>query len=161
MLQDTKWAYSDEEPSGEFISPVEGLQYLQIKKVELNEETSEYILGLFSLTNSAYVNIRYWLDKADPETGTPVPNTTSRRTLISLKRALYGPEANGIPNPADIVGCAVLADVKMVPSKKDATKLFPRIYDYKAVPEEVAKNFGNPDQYSIPEENDGNGELEE
>lgn len=153
MLQDTAWAYSNEEPADEFTQPVAGLQYLQIKKASLNDSTSEYLLGLMSLTNNAYVNIRYWLDRADEESGSPVPNTSARRTLVSLKRALYGPEASGIPNPVDIVDCVVLADVKMVESKKEAGRFYPRIYDYKPVPEGVAKGFGNPDQYSTPDEN--------
>lgn len=152
MLNDTQWAFSDEKPADEYTKPVEGLQYLQIKKAEFNDDSSEYKLTLVSLTNNAFVNVRYWTDRVDSETGAPVPNTSARRTLISLKKALYGPDANGIPNPVDIIDCAVLADVKMSPSKTDPMKSFPRIYDYKPVPEEVAKNFGNPDQYSIPDE---------
>lgn len=166
MLEDTAWAYSNEEPSGEFTEPAEGLQYLQIKKAELDDSTSEYKLGLLSLTNSAYLNLRYWLDAVDQETGKPVPDPKNRRVLISLKKALYGPDAVGIPNPINIVGCVVLADVKLVAGKKDPSKKFPRIYDYKAVPEGVANDFGNPQQYSTPDvdggiEQDAGQEIEE
>lgn len=156
MLNETKWAYSNEEVEGDtYIQPVEGLQYLQINKAELDESTARYKLGLKSLSNNAYLNLSYWLDQVDQETGQPVPDPKSRRVLISLKRALYGPEAKGIPHPNDIIGCVVLAEVKMQPTKKDPSKVYPRIYDYKPVPEGVAKDFGNPDQYALPDTDDG------
>lgn len=150
-MKDTEWAYSNEEPNA-YAQPVEGLQYLQIKKAEWDEETSEYKLTLLSLTNNAFINLRYWLDQVDQESGQTVPDPKSRRVLISLKRALYGPEAKGIPNPVDIVDCVVLAEVKLQQSKKDAEKKYPRIYDYKPVSEDVAKSYGNPDQYATPED---------
>lgn len=152
MMKDTEWAFSNEEPTNEYTLPAEGLQYLQIKKAEWNEDTSEYKLTLLSLTNNAFVNLRYWLDRVDQETGQTVPDPKSRRVLISLKRALYGPDAKGIPNPVDIVDCVVMAEVKLQQSKQDPEKKYPRIYDYKAVPQEVAESYGNPDQYSIPSE---------
>jgi hypothetical protein len=151
MLNDTNWAFSNEEPTSEFTDPVEGLQYLIVKKAEYNDDTSQYMLTLESLTNNAYLNLRYWLMRVNKETGMPEPDAAQRRTLISLKKALYGPEAVGIPNPMDIVGCAVLAEVQLS-KPNDNGKRYPRIYNYKPVPEGVAKDFGNPEQYSLPEE---------
>lgn len=150
MLQDTAWKFSNEEPVDEYAQPEAGLQYLQIKKAEVSDDELHYTLGFISLTNNAYINIRYFLYATDQETGELIPDAKQRRTLISLKKALYGPESNGIPNPADIVGCVVMADVKMVPAKNNPEKAYPRIYGYKAVPGEVAATWGNPEQYALP-----------
>lgn len=151
MLNDTNWAFSNEEPTSEYIDPVEGLQYLVIKSAEYNDDTAQYTLRVESLTNNAFFPLRYWLMRVDEATNMPVPDASQRRTLISLKKALYGPEAVGIPNPMDIVGCAVLAEVKLSKPNKDG-KRYGRIYNFKPVPEGVAKDFGNPEQYSLPEE---------
>lgn len=148
MLQDTEWKYSNEEPANEYVDPEEGIQYLQIKKAEVSSDEMHYSLGLLSLSNNAYMNIRYFLYNTNDE-GELIPDAKQRRTLITLKKALYGPEANGIPNPADIVGCVVMAEVKLGKPTANGTR-YPRIYSYKAVPGEVAATWGNPEQYALP-----------
>lgn len=149
MLNETKWEYSTEEPSEEYIAPEEGVQFLVIRKAERDMNTNVYALYLSSLTNGAFFTVRYYLDAINKETGDVEPDAKQRRTLISLKRALYGPEAVGIPYPDDIIGCVVEADVKM--SKPNAEgKQYPRIYGFKAVPADIALEYGNPDQYMLP-----------
>ena len=149
MLNETKWEYSTEEPSEEYVAPVEGEQYLIIKKAERDKDTNQYVLFLSSLTNGAFFSIRYYLDSVNKETGEVEPDARQRRTLITLKRALYGPEAVGIPHPDDIVGCAVMAEVKM--SKPNAEgKQYARIYGFSAVPADIALEYGNPEQYMLP-----------
>lgn len=149
MLQDTEWKFSNEQAAeSEYAEPVEGPQYLQIKKAFVSDDEMHYSLGMVSLTNNAYINIRYFLYATNDE-GELVPDSKQRRTLITLKKALYGPEANGIPNPADIVGCVVMADVKLSKPTANGSR-FPRIYSYKAVPGEVAASWGNPEQYAAP-----------
>lgn len=154
-MQDTEWEYSNEVAEDEFIEATEGPQYLVIMKAEYSKDSSEYTLGLKSLTNNAYISLRYWLDKRNSDTGEIEPNSLNRRVLVSLKKALYGPDAVGIPNPSDIVGCAVEADVKLQESKTKPGNIYPRIYNYKAVPTSVAEGFGNPEQYSTPDTDGG------
>lgn len=149
-MQDTAWKFSNEEPANEYIQPVEGAQYLQIMKAEVSADEMHYILGLKSLTNEAYLNIRYFL-YATNDVGELIPDAKQRRTLVSLKKALYGPDAVGIPNPVDIVGAVVEADVKL--SKPNANgSVYPRIYNFKAVPQSIAEGFGVEGQYSVPDD---------
>ena len=150
-MQDTAWKFSNEEPASEYTQPVEGVQYLQITKAEVSDDELHYILGFKSLTNDAFINIRYFLFATNDE-GELIPDAKQRRTLVSLKKALYGPDAVGIPNPVDIVGAVVEADVKLSEAKNSPGKFYPRIYNYKPVPESIALGFGAEDQYCVPDE---------
>lgn len=153
-MQDTEWTYSNEVAAEEeYVNPVEGPQYLVINGASFDNDTSEYTLSLKSLTNDANIRLKYWLDRSNQETGEIEPDSKSRRVLVSLKKALYGADAIGIPNPVDITGCVVEADVKLkAPNAKGIR--YPAIYNYKAVPTSIAEAFGNPEQYSIPDEGD-------
>ena len=166
MLQDEEWPLSKEEPVDDFAKPEEGLQYLQITEASFDDDTDRYFLTMISLTNGATVKQTHFLSKVDPDTNTTVPDPRQRRTIISLKRALYGPDAVGVPNPKNIVTnppCVVLADVKMVESRTKPGSFFPRIYDYKPVTADIALEFGNPDQFMLPAESgeDTQQEFEE
>jgi len=149
-MQETEWKFSNEEPVEEFIQPVEGPQYLQIMKAEVSDDELHYTLGLKSLSNDAYLNVRYFLF-ATTDTGDLVPDAKQRRTLVSLKKALYGPDKVGIPNPVDIVGAVVEADVKLS-KPNDKGYVYPRIYNFKPVAQSIAEGFGLEGQYCIPDE---------
>lgn len=148
----TEWKYSNE-IAAEDIPVKEGPQYLQILNARHEEDSDVYTLFLKSLSNDAEFSVRYWLTSA--EDGIPVPNSRSRGTLISLGKALAGCPI-GIPNPVDIVGGVVQADVRMSkPTSSGGT--YPRIYQFAPVPTEIVLGFGSIDQYSIEEE-DGSAE---
>jgi len=169
MLQKTEWKYSNEKPvQNDFIEPVEGLQYAVIRKATHDEATDVYKIGLHSFQNGAYINLSYYLTTTNNE-GLDKPNDRNRGTMISLTKALYGPSEEGIPYPDDIIGCAVLVDVKKSVSKtkfrdvtvvnEDGTEVvtkqpmvFYNVYSFKPVPASVALQWGNPEQFMLPEE---------
>jgi len=156
-MQDTAWKFSDEEPVDEYVQPVEGPQYLQIVRAEVSDDEMYYTLVMKSLTNDAFVNLRYFL-YATNDAGELIPDAKQRRTLVSLKKALYGPTVAGIPNPVDIIGAVAEGDVKLSESKKSPGTFYPRVYNFKPVPESIAEGFGAEGQYSVP---DDEGALEE
>lgn len=143
VFKTTEWKYSNE-VAAEDIPVREGPQYLQILNARHEEDSDVYTLFLKSLTNDAEFSVRYWLTSA--EDGVPVPNSKARGTLISLGKALAGFPI-GIPNPMDIIGGVVQADVKM--SKPSNGNTYPRIYQFSPVPMEVALSFSSIEQYGL------------
>lgn len=144
----TNWQYSDVVDTTQ-IPVEEGLQYLFIKDAVFKEDADEYTITVQSLSNEAEFPLRYWITSRD-EGGAIIPNSKSRGTLISLGTALAG-EPIGLPNPVDIKGGVVQADVKMsAPSAKGVC--YPRVYYFQAVPEEIAQGFAAIEQYYITEE---------
>jgi len=152
-MQDTPWKFSNEEPVDEFIQPEEGPQYIQITKAEVSADELHYILRFKSLMNDASLSLRYFLF-ATNEDGELIPDSKQRRTLVSLKRAIYGPDAVGLPNPVDIVGSVVEADVKLS-KPNDKGYVYPRIYNYKPAPQSIVEAFGLEGQYCIPDDGEG------
>lgn len=146
----TEWKYSNE-IAAEDIPVKEGLQYLQILSARHEDDSDVYTLFLKSLTNDAEFSVRYWLTSA--EDGVPIPNARSRGTLISLGKALAGFPI-GIPNPVDIVGGVVQADVRMSkPTPSGGT--YPRIYQFSPVPIDIALGFSSIEQYGLEEDAEG------
>ena len=161
----------------QFIEPVEGPQYAVIRKASHDEDSDVYKLGLHSFQNNAYINLTYYLTTTNQD-GIDEPNARNRRTMISLTKALYGPDEDGIPYPDDIVGCAVLIDVKKSVSKtkfKDVVTVdeegnevttkqpyvFYNVYDFKPVYASVALQWGNPEQFMLPDPAEESAEFEE
>ena len=167
-LKKTEWQYAHEKPiADDFVEPVEGVQWAIIRKASRDEEKDVYKLTLLSKTNGAFINLSYYLTNMD-QNGNEEPNARNRRTLISLTKALYGPDEDGIPYPDDIIGCAVLVDVKKSVSKTkfrevtvtdengvEVTTTVPyvfwNVYDFKPVYASVALQWGNTEQYMIPD----------
>lgn len=147
-FQKTDWQYSDViDPTQ--IPVEEGAQYLLILDAIYNEESDEYTLSVKSLTNDAEFNLRYWLTTRD-QNGALLPNSKSRGTLVSLGVALAG-EPIGIPNPVDIKGGVVQANVTMgKPNAKGVQ--YPRVYTFQAVPEDIVLGFSAIDQYFLSDE---------
>lgn len=147
-FQRTEWQYSDVVDATQ-IPAEEGAQFLMILDAIYNDESDEYTLSVKSLSNEAEFNLRYWLTTRD-QNGALLPNSKSRGTLISLGVALAG-EPIGIPNPVDIRGGVVQANVSMgKPNAKGVQ--YPRVYAFQAVPEDIALGFATIDQYFIPSE---------
>jgi hypothetical protein len=147
-FQRTEWEFSDVVDATQ-IPAEEGVQYLLILDAIYNDESDEYTLSVKSLTNDAEFNLRYWLTTRD-QNGALLPNSKSRGTLISLGVALAG-EPIGIPNPVDIRGGVVQANVTMgKPNAKGVQ--YPRVYTFQAVPEDIVLGFATIDQYFIPSE---------
>lgn len=142
-FQRTEWAFSDVVDVTQ-IPAEEGIQFLMIRGATYNEEADEYTLTVQSLTNEAEFNLRYWLTSRD-ENGAIIPNSRARGTLVSLGVALAG-EPIGIPNPVDIVGGVVQANVTLgKPNAKGVQ--YPRVYTFQAVPEDIVLSFATIDQY--------------
>lgn len=146
----TEWKYS-REIAAEDIPVKEGPQYLQILNARHDEDSDVYTLFLKSLTNDAEFSVRYWLTSAVE--GVPQPNSRSRGTLISLGKALAGCPI-GIPNPADVGGGVVQADVRM--SKPSPSgEVYPRIYQFSPVPMDIVLAFASIDQFGLEESTGG------
>lgn len=147
-FQKTEWEYSNE-VDATAIPPQEGKQFLIIDEAVYKEEDDEYTLTVRSLSNEAVFPLRYWLSSRD-ENGAIIPNSRARGTLITLGIALAG-EPIGIPNPVDLKGGLVQAEIVMSkPNAKGAQ--YPRVYSFSAVPEEIYLAFGIIDQHFIPSE---------
>ena len=147
VFKTTEWKYSKEVDATQ-IPVTEGVQYLFIKYATYSEESDEYAMTVQSLTNEAEFTLRYWLTSMD-ENGSILPNSKSRGTLISLGIALAG-EPIGIPNPVDIIGGVVQANVLMSkPNAKGAQ--YPRAYSFHPVPEDIAL-VAQIDQYYLLDE---------
>lgn len=147
-FQKTEWQYSDVFDATQI--PVEvGTQFLLILDAAYTSETDEYTLTVKSLTNEAEFNLRYWLTSRD-ENGAILPNSKSRGTLISLGTALAG-EPIGIPNPIDIKGGVVQANVSMGKPNAKGNQ-YPRVYSFQAVPEDIVLGFSAIDQYFLSDE---------
>lgn len=146
----TEWEYSNVVDNTQI--PVQsGHQYLFIKDARYNKDDTEFILTVQSLSNEAEFTLRYWLTARD-QNGAIVPNSKARGTLVSLGTALAG-EPIGIPNPVDIVGGVVLAEIVMSkPNDKGAT--YPRVYAFQPVPDEIALGFATIEQYYLTEESE-------
>lgn len=146
-FQNTQWEFSDVVDVTQ-IPVEEGVQYLAIRGATYNKETDEYTLTVQSLTNEAEFNLRYWLTSRD-ENGAIIPNSRARGTLVSLGVALAGAPI-GIPNPVDIVGGVVQANVSFgKPNAKGVQ--YPRVYSFQAVPEDIVLGCSEIDQYFLGE----------
>lgn len=131
-----KWEYSDEVvEEREFKSVPYGERNLFIKDAVLTED-KVYILTLTDLEDEeCETQFRFWLNTTD-KMGNLIKNTQARGTLISLGEALAG-KPIGIPHPSSVVGGVVHAEVKESKPTQDG-KIYPRIYKFEPVPEEVA-----------------------
>lgn len=147
VFKTTEWKYSKEVDATQ-IPVTEGIQYVFIKYATYDEESDEYSLTVQSLTNEAEFTLRYWLTYVD-ESGAVIPSSRSRGTLISLGIALAG-EPIGIPNPVDIIGGVVQANVVMSKSNAKGAQ-YPRVYSFNPVPEDIAL-VAQIDQYYLLDE---------
>lgn len=149
----TSWNYENL-AIPEYTAPEEGEQYLYIRNAVCDEsdKSSPYKITFESLSNNAVFTISYWMWVADKTTSEFSVGTKQCMTLVELGKALAG-KSIGIPNPADIVGGVVLANVVMEPSKKDPSKSYARIYDYSPVPKDIAE-LATIDQYYVGQENE-------
>lgn len=149
----TPWKYDDEVE--EAVIPIEAGEHdLYIMSASIDESVPAnpvYRLGFKSLQTNAEFTIAYWLNSEDKATGAIVKNKQARGTLISLKKALFGVDV-GMPNPEDIVGGVVHAEVKMS-KPNDAGKTYVRIYQYEPVPQDIAA-VAEIEQYYIGMENE-------
>lgn len=147
VLQDIPWAYSEcIDPTS---IPVEaGVRTLFIRDVFFDEDSSKYRVDLEDMGNNAVFNVSYWLLTKDGDL-----NERSVGTLGSLKRALFGPQAVGIPNPITIKGGIVSAEV-VIPEANSAGKVYPRIYHFDAVEKDLAELSALKGQYYVGAESD-------
>lgn len=143
----TEWEYSDV-VDATAIPVAEGDQFLSILDAIYRPDDDEYTLYVKSLQNDAEFSLRYWLTSRD-QGGALIPNSKSRGTLVSLGIALAG-DAIGIPNPVDIRGGVVRANV-VLSKPNDKGAQYPRVYSFQAVPEDIAV-LSSIDQYYIPNE---------
>lgn len=138
----------------EFTVPEEGEQALFIRNAECDpsDKTAPYKITFESLKNNAVFTLSYWMFTTDKNTGVIIPSAKQCETLITLGKALAG-RSIGIPNPLDIVGGVVWANVIMSPSKNDSSKKYARVYAFEPVPEDLAV-YAQIEQYYIGQENE-------
>ncbi len=154
-FKQSKWALSNLEVSanGEYIPPEEGLQYLKIVSASYDENNARYKVGLQSLANNAEFSQMYFFSSKDDDSLPPkLTNRKQMGCVASIGVALSG-ENIGIPNPDDIVGGVVLAEVKL---DEYNGKVRPKIWKYDPVPKDIVESYADIDQYCLePEEIDG------
>lgn len=136
-----EWELSNIDVSGEFKLPEEGLQYLQILDASYDSNNARYKLRFRSLTNDAEFSMTFFF--ADPNDDSIPPKLTNRKqmgTVASLGTALAG-ENIGIPNPVDIVGGVVMAEVSLREAKNG--KSYPSIFKFEPVTRDIVDSFGS------------------
>lgn len=126
------WMLSNEvEVKKEYAKPVEGLQPLYIMDASFNAEKMEYKIKFQSLKNDAEFELTYFLQSV--KDGQIVKSQWAYNVLIGLGKALFDAEAQGVPFFEDIVHGLVIGKVKMEESKKDPSKKYAKIYEYKPI----------------------------
>lgn len=126
------WMLSDEvEVKKEYAKPIEGKQPLYIIDASFNAEKMEYKIKFQSLENDAEFELTYFLQSV--KDGQIVKSQWAYNVLIGLGKALFDTEAQGVPFFEDIIHGLVIGNVKMEASKKDPTKKYAKIYEYKPV----------------------------
>lgn len=142
-FKNTQWELSDKVASPS--QTIEfGLRYLFIENATYDAEKKEYKIYVKDLTNEATYSLTYWLEGWNKDKTARVDNQTSIGTLNTLGEALAGVNI-GIPNPQDIIGGVVLADVKeSKPNEQGRT--YARVFEFKTVPGDIAA-LANIEQY--------------
>lgn len=159
-FKQSKWALSNVEvtATGEYIPPEEGLQYLKILSASYDETNARYKVELQSLANSAEFSQMYFFSSKDDDSIPPkLTNRKQMGCVASIGVALSG-ENIGIPNPDDIAGGVVLADVKL---DEYNGKIRPKIWKYEAVPQDIIDGFADIEQVPAPSEEAPAEEAEE
>lgn len=152
----SNWALSNVsvQAAGDYIAPIEGLQYVKIVGASYDENNARYRIDLLSLANNAEFSLTYFFSSKDDESIPPkLTNRKQMGVVASVGVALAGTNI-GIPNPDDIVGGVALADVSL---REYNGKMYPSIWHYDPAPKEVVEGFADIEQYYAPEE----GESEE
>lgn len=153
----SKWALSNMNVSaaGEYIEPIEGLQYLKILGASYDENNARYRVELKSLANEAEFSQTYFFSSKDDESIPPkLTNRKQMGSVASIGVALAG-ENIGIPNPDDIIGGVVLADVGL---REYNGKTYASIWAYDAVPQDIVVSYADIEQYYTPEEGEESAE---
>ena len=144
----TNWEYSNVTTEEKvFAKPEEGERYLKINNAIFDGSDKRFTIFVTDLGNNAEFSLSYWLNTNDRTTNDTIPNTSHRNALVSLGKALAGHEI-GIPNPNDVVGGVVLANIVLKESKTTPDKKFARCFKFQAVPEDMAI-LADIDQYYI------------
>ncbi len=144
------WELSDVDVGGEFKLPEEGLQYLQILDASYDGNNARYKVRFHSLSNDAEFSLMFFF--ADANDDSIPPKLTNRKqmgTVASLGTALAG-KCIGIPNPEDIVGGVVMAEVTLRDAKNGKT--YPNVYKFEPVTREIVDSFGSIEQYATDDE---------
>lgn len=155
-FKNSTWALSNiaVNAPGAYIAPEAGQQYLKITDASYDENNARYRVDLLSLANNAEFSQTYFFSAKDDESFPPkLSNKKQMGIVASIGTSLAGSNI-GIPNPADIVGGVVLADVKM-----DAYngKVRPKIWVFEPVPQDIALSYADIEQYYLSD--DGSDEV--
>jgi len=114
-----------------------GIQYIE----------KTYRITVTDLTNKANFSLTYWPEGWNKEYTARVDNERDIGTLNTLGEALAGMNI-GIPNPQDIIGGVVLANLKESTPDPQTGKTYARCYKFEPVPGDIAA-LANIDQYYI------------
>ena len=161
-----------------FVKPVEGRQIFKVLEASHNKDKATIDLKLWSALNGATVYVTHKLKKASKIDGSLVDNQATFRTLFGLSKAIYGPELAQkctIPNLDQLVGCAVLGELKISPYDYQVPKFdeagqpvlgadgmqvmekkhrdYNNIYEYFPIcASDVSTYSDHPDQYSVADD---------
>lgn len=158
-FKNSKWALSNVNvpAAGEYIAPIEGLQYLKIVGASYDENNARYRVELKSLANEAEFSQTYFFSSKDDESIPPkLTNRKQMGSVASIGVALSG-ENIGIPNPEDIIGGVVLADVGL---REYNGKTYASIWAYDSVPQDIVVSYADIEQYYAPEEGEAEPSVE-
>lgn len=143
-FKQTQWEFSDEKETEDtgFQLPPEGDRFLFIDDASFDESNRKYKVWFSDIATGIKFSMIYNMDMVDKNTGQVVSNYISRNTLITLNFAIFG-ERQGIPNPVDIVGAVVQAEVK---HREYQGKTYVNIRKY-SPPNEDMVVYSNIEQY--------------
>lgn len=143
-----EWALSGITVSTETPQVEAGLQYLKVLDASYDENNARYRIRFQSLANDAEFSLMFFFASKDDDSLPPkLTNRKQMGTVASLGEALAGCNI-GIPNPADIIGGVVMANIAL---RESNGKTYANTYKFEPVPKEVAGSFADIDQYSIDE----------
>lgn len=152
MAAHTPWKYGLLEEE-ERIAPEVGNRFLYIDTAELVEDDPSkpyFRLNVTDLQNSATISVRYYLLTRSKSTGNTFRNRHTFETLLTLGRALYGPDMAEAPNPVDIAGGVVIGAVsqRSYEKKDGSTGSAYDVTAFFAAPKDWVEEFSSmEDQY--------------
>jgi len=133
-FNNTKWELSDKIVKQNSIEY--GDRYVMITGASYDSTEKVYKISVRDIMCDAEFSLTYWLEGWNKDKTERIENKTSVGTLNTLGEALAGVNI-GIPNPQDIIGGVVMAEVTKT-NPNEQGKTYTRVYKFKPVPGDIA-----------------------